>query len=77
MATFTARPPVCSELRLFSIQGFKGTDAVFFNGTASKFKVVSDTYLTAVVPKGATTGFVIVSTSEVKLKSNKKFQVLP
>jgi len=58
-------------------QGFKGTDAVFFNGTASSFKVVSDTYLTAVVPKGATTGFVIVSTSEVKLKSNKKFQVLP
>ena len=54
MATFTAQPPVCSELRLFSIQGFKGTDAVFFNGTASKFKVVSDTYLTAVVPKGAT-----------------------
>jgi uncharacterized repeat protein (TIGR03803 family) len=57
-------------------QGFKGTKSVSFNGTAASFKVISNTYLTAVVPKGATTGFVTVTTPKRKLTSNKKFQVL-
>jgi uncharacterized repeat protein (TIGR03803 family) len=57
-------------------QGFVGTKAVSFNGTAATFKVISDTYLTAIVPKGATTGFVTVATTKGKLKSNKKFRVL-
>jgi len=57
-------------------QGFNGTTAVSFNDTSAKFKVVSGTYLTAVVPAGATTGFVTVSTPGGKLKSNKKFQVI-
>jgi uncharacterized repeat protein (TIGR03803 family) len=57
-------------------QGFTGTTSVSFNGTSAKFKVVSGTYLTAVVPSGATTGFVTVSTPGGKLKSNKKFQVM-
>jgi len=56
-------------------QGFTGTTAVSFNGTPAKFKVVSDTYLTATVPAGATTGFVTVSTPGGKLKSNKEFRV--
>jgi uncharacterized repeat protein (TIGR03803 family) len=57
-------------------QGFTGTTGVSFHGTAvRKFKVVSDTYLTATVPNGATTGFVTVSTPGGKLKSNKKFRV--
>ena len=46
-------------------QGFKGTTAVSFNLTA------------ATVPKGATTGFVTVTTSKGKLKSSKKFRVIP
>ncbi len=57
-------------------QSFKGTTAVSFNGTAATFKVVSGTYLTAIVPKGATTGFVTVTTPGGKLKSNKKFRVI-
>jgi uncharacterized repeat protein (TIGR03803 family) len=57
-------------------EGFKGTTAVSFNGTAAKFTVHSDTHLTATVPKGAATGFVAVTTSR-KLRSNRKFRVIP
>jgi len=56
-------------------QGFNGTTSVSFNGTAANFKIVSETYLTATVPKGATTGFVTVTTPKRKLTSNKKFRV--
>jgi uncharacterized repeat protein (TIGR03803 family) len=56
-------------------QGFTGTTEVSFDGTSSQFTVVSDTYLEATVPNGATTGFVIVTTPGGPLKSNKKFQV--
>lgn len=38
-------------------QGFEGTTAGSFNGYSRQLQVVSDTYLTAVVPGGATTGF--------------------
>jgi uncharacterized repeat protein (TIGR03803 family) len=58
-------------------QGFKGTTSVSFNGTAAAFKVVSDTYLTAIVPQGATSGGVTVVTSDGKLTSNKVFRVVP
>ena len=57
-------------------QGFKGTTHVSFNGTPAHFTVESDTYLTATVPKGATTGFVHVTTPSGKLKSDKKFRVI-
>jgi uncharacterized repeat protein (TIGR03803 family) len=58
-------------------QGFTGTTGVSFNGKAAqKFRAVSDTYLTAVVPSGAVTGFVTVATPGGKLKSSKKFQVV-
>ena len=57
-------------------QGFKGTKAVSFNGAAAKFTIVSDTYLTATVPSGATTGFVTVTTSQGTLKSNKEFRLM-
>ena len=57
-------------------QGFTGSNAVSFNGTAAtKFTVVSNTYMTAVVPTGATTGLVIVTTPKATLQSNKKFRV--
>lgn len=58
-------------------QGFTGTTAVSFNGTAATFTVTSDTYLTAVVPSGASTGFVTVTTPGGPLKSNRKFLVTP
>ena len=58
-------------------QGFKGTTGVSFNGTAATFKVSSDTYLTATVPNGATTGSVTVTTPGGPLTSNKQFRVTP
>jgi uncharacterized repeat protein (TIGR03803 family) len=57
-------------------QGFTGTTRVTFNAiAASSFKVVSDTYITVVVPTGATTGPVVVTTPGGPLTSNKSFRV--
>ena len=56
-------------------QGFTGTTVVSFNGAPANFKVRSDTYLTATVPGGATTGFVSAATPTGNLKSNRKFRV--
>jgi uncharacterized protein YpuA (DUF1002 family) len=47
------------------------------NGTPAKFTVKSDTYLTATIPAGATTGYVTVTTPSGTLTSNVPFQVLP
>jgi len=59
-------------------QGFTGTTNVSFNGiAATTFAVVSDTYLTAVVPAGATIGSVTVATPGGMLTSNKVFRVTP
>lgn len=58
-------------------QGFTGTTAVSFNGTAAAFTVESDTYLTAAVPAGATTGLVTVTEPGGALTSNKIFYVTP
>ncbi|MFZ0686700.1 MAG: choice-of-anchor tandem repeat GloVer-containing protein [Terriglobales bacterium] len=58
-------------------QGLTGTTAVSFGDVAAAFKVQSDTYLTATVPVGATSGYVAVTTPTAALKSNVPFQVLP
>ena len=58
-------------------QGFTGTTAVSFNGTAATFHVASKTYLTAVVPTGATSGFVTVVTPGGTLESSEAFRVIP
>jgi uncharacterized repeat protein (TIGR03803 family) len=58
-------------------QGFTGTTGVSFNGTPAQFTVVADTYLTAPVPSGATTGLVSVTTPSGVLTSNRSFQVRP
>jgi uncharacterized repeat protein (TIGR03803 family) len=59
-------------------QGFvAGTTTVSFNGKSATPTVVSGTYLTAKVPSGATSGPVTVTTSGVKLTSNKVFLVTP
>jgi uncharacterized repeat protein (TIGR03803 family) len=57
-------------------QGFTGTTAVSFNGIAANFTVRSDTYLTATVPPGATTGYVTVKTPTGVLTSNVPFDVI-
>jgi uncharacterized repeat protein (TIGR03803 family) len=58
-------------------QGFTSSTTVSFNGTAATRTVKSGTYLIAVVPDGATTGFVTVTTSGGRLTSNKKFRLTP
>jgi uncharacterized repeat protein (TIGR03803 family) len=58
-------------------QGLTGTKTVSFNGASASFAVKSDTYLRAVVPCGATSGFVTVTSPSGTFKSNKKFRVIP
>ena len=57
-------------------QGFTGATSVMLNGVLANFTVVSDTYLTATVPQGATTGYVTVNTSTGVLTSNVPFRVI-
>lgn len=58
-------------------QGFKGTTQVTFGGTSASYKVISDTFLTATVPAGATTAPVQVTTPSGTLTSNSNFPVVP
>jgi uncharacterized repeat protein (TIGR03803 family) len=58
-------------------RGFAGTSSVSFNGAPASFTVKSDTLLTAVVPSGATSGYVTVMTPSGALTSSKQFIVLP
>ncbi len=58
-------------------QGLSGTTTVTFNGTPASFTIKGDTYLTATVPAGATSGRVKVSTSAGTLTSNRIFYVQP
>jgi hypothetical protein len=57
-------------------QALTGTTSVTFNGVpATSFDIVSDTYMTAVVPVGATTGPVVVTTPTGTLTSNKSLVI--
>ncbi len=58
-------------------QGFTGTTSVSLNGIPASFTVVSDTFLRATVPAGATTGYVTVTTPTGTLTSNVPFHVTP
>jgi len=65
---------VGASIGIFGV-GLTGTTAVDFNGVSAQFTVDSDTYLTATVPTGATTGYVTVTTPSGTLKSATKFAV--
>ena len=54
-----------------------GASIVTFNGTAAVFKVVSNSLIGAVVPAGATSGTVQVTTPSGVLSSNVPFRVVP
>jgi uncharacterized repeat protein (TIGR03803 family) len=54
-----------------------GTSSVSFNGTPGTFTVISNTFIKATVPEGATAGQVEVTTPGGRLSSNVAFQVLP
>lgn len=54
-----------------------GSTGVAFNGTPAQFKVVSNSYIKAEVPSGATTGTVEVATVRGTLTSNVAFYILP
>jgi uncharacterized repeat protein (TIGR03803 family) len=57
-------------------QGLTGSTSVTFNGVpASSFEVLSDTYMTAIIPGGVATGPVVVTTPGGKLISNKNLLV--
>ena len=59
-------------------QGLTGTIGVSFNGTpATTFSVLTDTFMTATVPGGATSGSIKVTTPGGTLISNKQFEVKP
>jgi uncharacterized repeat protein (TIGR03803 family) len=58
-------------------QGFTGTTAVSFNGVAAVYTVKSDTFITATVPSGTTSGFVTVTTPGGTITSNRQFRVNP
>jgi uncharacterized repeat protein (TIGR03803 family) len=58
-------------------QGLTNSSSVTFNGlAAASFKVVSDTYMNAVVPGCAATGRVVVTTPNGSLTSNHNFQIV-
>jgi len=68
--------PIGTTLGIFG-QGFTDATAVAFNETEASFNVVSDTYLEATIPVGATTGYVTVTESSGILQSSTKFAPKP
>ena len=55
-------------------QGFNSATAVAFNGKAAAFTIVSDTFMTAIIPALAKTGYVTVTTASGVLKSGEVFR---
>ena len=58
-------------------QGLTGSLRVTINGVAAtNYKVVSDTYMTATIPTGATSGPVVVTTPTGTLTSNQNLRIV-
>ncbi len=55
--------------------GLTSSTRVTFNGIPATFTVSADTYISATVPFGATTGPIVVTTPAGTLTSNKNFVV--
>ncbi|MGO9275890.1 MAG: choice-of-anchor tandem repeat GloVer-containing protein [Terriglobia bacterium] len=80
LSPFVETRPTSGKVRAKVIvlgNNLTGATGVSFNGTAATFKVVSKTEITTVVPAGATTGTVTVTTPKGTLDSNVAFQVTP
>lgn len=58
-------------------QGLSETATVAVNGVPASFQIASDTYITATIPAGATSGYITVATNGGGLSSDFPFQVLP
>jgi uncharacterized repeat protein (TIGR03803 family) len=58
-------------------QGFTSATSVTFGSAPASFNIVSDTYLTAVVPAEGTTSHVTVTYNSGTLTSNTVFRVVP
>ena len=70
------RAKIGTSIGIFGVD-LTGTTAVSFNGVAAtSFTVDSETYMTAAVPTGATTGYVTVTTPSATLKSAVKLTVV-
>lgn len=69
------RGMISTSIGIFGV-GFTDANAVSFHGVAADFTVVSDTYLTATIPAGATTGYVTVTEPSQTLTSAVKLTVL-
>lgn len=79
LGPFVATNPTSGKVRMrVAVLGnnLNASTSVAFNGVAAQFKVVSDTEISTTVPTGATTGFVSVTTTKGKLKSNVVFRVI-
>jgi uncharacterized repeat protein (TIGR03803 family) len=57
--------------------GLTGATSVMFGSGSATFTVVSDTYMTALVPASGSTGTVTVTTPSGTLKSAQLFKVIP
>jgi uncharacterized repeat protein (TIGR03803 family) len=58
-------------------QAFTDASWVTFNGHPAQFQIISDTFIEATVPDGATTGYVKVAKPTGSLTSNRPFRVMP
>ena len=57
-------------------QGLTGTSGVSFNGTPASFTLVSETYITATVPVGSTSGPLTVTLGGSSLSSSTAVRVV-
>jgi uncharacterized repeat protein (TIGR03803 family) len=67
---------VASEVLILGTD-LSGTTKVSFNGAPAKFTAVSATEIAAIVPSGATTGSIRVTTPNGTLRSNVAFRIKP
>ena len=74
-----ANPGFAQVGRVVNILGnnLASTTGVSFNGVQAAYRVMSNTYIEAQVPSGATTGMIQVMTTGGTLSSDVAFQVLP